>query len=297
MVSRMRRPRVAFDMNIDDGPLHPGAEVRVDLTLHPREKAEVRQGHVEITCIQTYWQQVQRYVYSRFGGYYRTSLYRYTEVLFKDSKTFVEATQLMTEMPVRKRISFVLPDGAPPTVRGGAVNIQWGIAASVDVAKKRDLHLNADLMVSMRQPPASSGAGLDPMARAEATFEQGTMSLTVPSEPVRAGDTITGTLQLNTRQSLSLRQVRVELERREVAGHRGWSGLMDQQVLEESPDLGAGQVREWRYRLQVPAGPWPTIQTARSGLEWRVRAVLDRRAKGDPVVEAAVGVHTGPDRV
>ncbi len=297
MVSRLRRPKVAFDMKIDDGPLYPGDEVHLDLTLHPREKAEVRQGHVEITCLQTYWQQVRRYVYSRYGGYYRTSLYRYTEVLFKDSQTFVQATQLMTEMPLRKGNTFVLPDGAPPTVHGGAVNIHWGIAASVDVAKKRDLHLNTDLMVSTRQPPASSGAELEPMARTEATFEQGTMSLSVPSGPVRAGDTITGTLQLNLREGLSLREVRVELARLEIAGHRSWSGVMDQQVIEESPDLGAGRVHEWRYRLQVPAGPWPTIQTSRSSLEWRVRAVLDRRGKSDPVVEAAVGVHTGPDRV
>ena len=293
MVSHMRRPKVAFDMNVDEGPLYPGDQVQVDLTLHPRERAEVRRGHVELTCAQSYWQQVRRYVYSRYGGYYRTTLHRVTEVLFRDSKAFIEATQLLAEMPVRKRIGFVLPPDAPPTVTGGLVNIQWAVNASVDVAKKRDLHLHANVTVSTPQPQAGSGR----TDRAEERFEQGTMTLAVPGEPVRAGDVISGTLQLQMRDRLALRQVRVQLQRYEAAGHRSSAGLVDQQALEDNPTVEAGHMREWRYRLTVPAGPWPTIHTDRSQLEWQVRAVLDRRGKGDPVIEAPVVVHTGPDRV
>ena len=291
MVSRMRRPKVAFDMKLDKGPFYPGDELNVELTLHPRQKAEVRRGMVEIVCIQTYWELVRRYVYSRYGGYYRTRLYRFNNVLFSDSKPFIEATELRTEMPVRNRITFTLPPEASPSVIGGAVNIQWVLKASVDVAKRRDLHQKADLIVSTPQPPAGS----DVMAQAEATFDHGTMSLSMPSNPVRAGDTIQGTLRLQIRERLSPRQVRVELVRLEMAGHRSWSGLIDQQVLEDGPSFEAGQVREWRFRLQVPSGPCPTIETDRSRLEWRVRGVLDIRAKSDPTVEAAVQVHTGPD--
>ncbi len=290
MVSRMRRPKVAFDMQLDKGPFYPGDKLNVVLTLDPRQKAEVRGGMVEITCIQTYWELVRRYVYSRYGGYYRTNLYRFNTILFNDSKPFIEATELRADMPVRKRVTFALPPEAPPTVIGGAVNIQWILKASVDVAKRRDLHQKADLVVSTPQPPISS----DPMDRAEATFDHGTMSLTMPSAPVRAGDTIQGTLRLQIRDRLSPRQVRVELVRGELAGHRSWSGLIDQQVLEDGPALEAGQVREWRYRLQVPSGPWPTIEMDRSRVEWRVRGVLDLRGKSDPTVEAAVRVHTGP---
>ena len=290
MISRMRRPKVAFELKIDKGPFYPGDELNVELNLRPRQNAEVRGGMVEIICIETYWQQIRRYVYSRYGGYYRTRLYRFNNILFKDSKPFIEATELRAEMPVRKRVTFALPSEALPTVIGGAVNIQWSLKASVDVAKRRDLHEQADLVVSTPQPPAGS----DLTARAEATFDHGTMSITMPSDPVRVGETIQGTLRLQIRERLSPRQVRVELERGELAGHRGWSGLFDQQVLEDGPTFDAGQVREWRYRLQVPSGPWPTIETNRSRVEWRVRGVLDIRAKSDPTVEGAVQVHTGP---
>ena len=143
MISRMRRPKVAFDLKLDRGPFYPGDKLTIELNLNPRQNAEVRGGMVEITCIETYWQQVRRYVYSRYGGYYRTRLYRFNNILFNDSKPFIEATELRTEIPVRKRVTFALPPEAPPTVIGGAVNIQWSLKASVDVAKRRDLHEQA----------------------------------------------------------------------------------------------------------------------------------------------------------
>ena len=293
VIPHMRRPKVAFGMKVADESFMPGSEVELELSLHPRQKAEVRGGQAELTCTQTYWERVQHYVYSRYGGYYRTRLHRLTEILYRDSEPFMEATELMAESPIRKRVRFALPQDAPPTVRGGVVNISWWLKASVDVAKRRDLHQEAELFVSMPEPARVEGVDSDAMARAESTFDQGAMSLAVPSAPVRAGEIVSGTLRLEMREGLTPRQIRIELERVELAGHQSWSGLIDQQVLDDNPNLEGGGVREWRYRLQVPQGPWPTIQTNHSQVEWRVRGILDQRMKGDPTVVGSIQVHTG----
>ena len=293
VIPHMRRPKVAFGMKILNESLMPGSEVELELSLHPRQKAEVRGGHVELTCTQTYWQQVQRYVYTRYGGYYRTQLHRMTEIVYRDSATFIEAMELIAESPVRKRVRFTLPQDAPPTVRGGAVNIHWRLKASVDVVKRRDLHQEVEVLVSWPEPARAEGVDPDAMAQAESTFDQGTMSLTVPSAPIRAGDVVSGKLRILMSEGLTPRQVRIELERFEVAGHHSWTGLIDQQVLADNPELQEGGAREWRYRLQVPQGPCPTIQTNRSQVEWRVRGILDRRMKGDPTVAGAFDVYTG----
>ncbi|MCH7553431.1 MAG: hypothetical protein IIC82_05500, partial [Chloroflexi bacterium] len=178
VIPHMRRPKVAFGMKIPDESLMPGSEVELELSLLPRQKAEVRGGHVELTCTQTYWQQVRRYVYTRYGGYYRTQLHRMTEIVYRDSATFIEAMELIAESPVRKRVRFTLPQDAPPTVRGGAVNIHWRLKASVDVVKRRDLHQEVEVLVSWPEPARAEGVDPDAMAQAESTFDQGTMSLT-----------------------------------------------------------------------------------------------------------------------
>ena len=293
LIPHMRRPKVAFEMKIADASFMPGSEVELELSLHPRRKAEVRSGHAELTCIQTYWERVQYYVYSRYGGYYRTRLHRLTETVYRDSAPFIEAMELVAELPVRKRVRFVLPQEAPPTVRGGVVNIGWWLKASVDVVKRRDLHQEAELFVSRPEPARVEGVGSKAMAQVESTFDQGAMSLALPSAPVRAGDVVSGTFRLQMREALAPRQVRIELERSELAGDHGWTGVIDQQVLEDNPDLEAGGRREWRYRLRVPQGPWPSIQTNRSQVEWRVRGIVDQRLKTDPTVVGPFQVHTG----
>ena len=206
VIPHMRRPKVAFEMKSADKSFMPGSEVEVELSLYPRQKAEVRGGHVELTCIQTYWERVQQYVYSRYGGYHRTRLQRLTETVYHDSAPFLEASELLAELPVRKRVRFVLPQDAPPTVRGGVVNIRWWLRASVDVAKRRDLHQDAEIVVSMPEPTRVEGVGAGAMAQAESTFDQGTMSLAVPSMSVPTGDVVSGILRLQIRGGLTPRR-------------------------------------------------------------------------------------------
>ncbi len=293
MIPHMRLPKVAFEMKFADGPIIPGSELKLELSLHPRQRAEVRGGHVELTCTQTYWERVQRYVYSRYGGYYRIQLQRFTELVYQDSAPFIEATELVAQLPIRKQVRFVLPGDVPPTVKGNVVNISWRLRATVDVAKRRDLHQEAELFVSWPEPARAEGVGSRGMAEAESTFDQGAMSLSVPSGPVRAGDVVSGKLRLQVREGLTPRQVRIELERFEMAGYQSRTGVIDRQVLDDNPNLLAGGVTEWRYRLQVPQGPCPTIRTNRSHVEWRLRGIVDQRLKSDPSVVGLLQVHTG----
>lgn len=195
--------------------------------------------------------------------------------------------------------TFTIPANAPPS-SGGAV--RWQVSAVVDRERGRDKVERTELSVR-------HGAEGLPTARAPQQFEDG---LTLDDVPVavRAGDTLSGHLTVNTSKDVSVTAVRIRLHRKvtytaaatndgslfaggDTLGYYVFAG--SNQIKEESKaaeidlsgkrEFSAGSVEQLPFSIEVPNNGTATTAHNFARVEWRLEAVLDRRMRDDLAVD------------
>ena len=99
-----------------------------------------------------------------------------------------------------------------------------------------------------------------------------------------------GSLRAEMLQDVGVSEVRVELVRIEKFGSVQRDHTVDRVVLEPEASLPAGQIREWRFRLNVGKVSAPSLKTDKSSVRWLVKGVLSRKMGRDLRVEREIGV-------
>ena len=128
----------------------------------------------------------------------------------------------------------------------------------------------------------------------EFTFDECTLTLTVPSAPLRAGDIIEGLFSCLASRALDSSSVRVQIERRERAGDKGKTVVGDQVSPQEKFQTPVGGTQEWPFRLSVPRAIVPTKSGGATQVAWRFKGIIDRGRNGDLSVEGPIEVFTVP---
>jgi hypothetical protein len=274
MLSRFRRPKADISLEVSDEPYWPGDKVDVRVSLLPRDSFYVREGRIELVCIETY------YLHFSEGE----PIKRKRE-LSRTEAPFLSETRVVEGLPCGGRGIISVPPEAPPTIKGDIAEISWQVRAAVDVAGTRDIHQSRDITV-LCQAPAPS-----PPGAAEETFDQCTLSLSLSSTTVGEGETLQGRFRVRLRQDLSVQGIRVELACQEKAKDKEVTTVKDLMLLKNQEVLAAGQVLEWPLRLHVPRHRLPSTKVHTTLVTWRVKGILDRSMREDLQVEQLITVY------
>jgi hypothetical protein len=275
MISILKKPKAAIALNVSGDPFHPGSTVNVEITVSSMESFTVRSRTVELSCTEVYWQIVS----TGKSTYHQKRRHK----LLKVKEPFLGSTDFTLGMSTRELVKFTIPEDLPPTVCGKTVNISWQLKASLDVVNKRDIQAKHELNVS---PIAIAVAVmedsyLDFPNKTKASSDNGELIMALASKSGIGGGTLRGSLEAIMKKTMSVDEIRVELEVKESAGTRSSKVVADAVPFGEKVSLTGGGYRKWSFELKIPDTPPPTVQTKKSSVAWAIKGIFDKRLKRD----------------
>ncbi len=179
-------------------------------------------------------------------------------------------------------LELVLPSDAPPSVPD---MVEWKVRAVVD------RKLAADAVAEQPLHVAPDPAALASWAERTPRLQPGSpVSLQVAERVARPGAELTGEIVVRAGgEPVQARCLRVDL----VRHRRERADIEDQRtcasaVLVEEVQVEPGQTQQAAFRLRVPGDAQPSARAQNNEQHWYVRAVLDRKLRGDWTAEVEV---------
>ena len=287
MFSWFRKPKANMSVQISGSPFSVGSIIHARVSVDPLATIDIHKGTIQLVCRELFW----KAEITTSGG---NATVKQTDFMHREVRTFLNGETLAPE-PSHYEIDFPVPPNGQPTIQGELASVIWSVEATLEVAGSRNLEWQQDLEVLTI---SESGAGVNreagPDTAVETTLDECSLTLTMPSAPVRAGDTIEGVFSCLASRAFDSSSVRVQIERRERAGDKGKTVVGDQVTLQEKFQASAGGTQEWPFRLSVPSSIVPTKSGGATQVAWRVKGIIDRGRKGDLSVESPVEVFTAP---
>ena len=290
MLSRFRRPAADFRVELSETTLRPGDELRVRMSLIPRDGFQVRRGTVVIECVESYVELSPGMNTGRYST--GTQRLKGTRILYRHEEVIIDDGRMRRGLPFYADFDWVVPSDALPTVIGESrdvfdVGIVWTVTTSLDVAGARDFNDRQQLTLgSARAAPDEEP---EPIVR-EMADDECKMTLTIASGEYGCWEMVEGTLRAEILQDLDVTEVRAELVRVEAFGYDGDDFLAGRVRLEASAELRQGGTREWRFRFETGEVYAPSLSTDYSSVRWLVRCVLARRMRLDTRIEQEIRV-------
>lgn len=170
-------------------------------------------------------------------------------------------------------LRLLVPTGAPPTVAG---IVQWKVRATVDRTAGPPDEAAADVAVA--STVAAAGAELQAGTVWDDQFE-----IRIDGgQAFRAGGTVTGTVVVTPKKSLSLNRVRLELHahRADRGGIKHVTSVAKADVTGKTK-LDGGVRRELPFALPVPADALPSFVADNNRLDHRLTLSADRKLRTD----------------
>ncbi len=290
MLSGFRRPAADFRVELSETALRPGDELRVRVSLIPRDGFQVRRGTIVIECVESY-------VMISPGmntGRYSTGTQRLkgTQILYRHEELIIENGRMRRGLPFYADFDWVVPSDALPTVIGESrdvfdVGIAWTVTSSLDVAGARDFHDRQQLTLGSARTAVDEEP--EPIVR-DIADDECRMTLTIDSGKYSGWEMVEGTLRVEILQDMDVSEVRAELVRIESFGYDGDDFLEGRIRLEGDSELRQGETREWRFQLETGEVYAPTVSADYSSVTWLVRCVLARRLRFDSRIEQEIWV-------
>ena len=283
-------------MRANEGPIHVGSAFNVTVTLVPNEDLYIRSSRVELLTAETIWKgRVEE-----MGVYQK----RQTAQQVYKSESFLSDTEVLSGIPYQLDLSFSVPAGSPPTVKGQIVEISWMLRGTADVAPSAEKSPRGFNRIEQKEwisvGPALRSDTLDSLEESTASHERkGRCIVSLSCLPGRIGEALNGTLTADVWQDLNVNEVRLELGHVEEAGDKGETTIVSRQVLQKKAPLLADEIYQWPFQIQVPVGQLPTLKTQRGAyVQWFVRGslrfgVLPRLLGADINVYQTVHVDSG----
>ena len=315
MLISQNLPQADLQVAMTEGPAYPGSVLRAQVSLLPRDNFHVSRGQVELVR-----REILSYEELRLSGPATTprlgrrgggTLKRLGPQVVQ-RKAFLSDTEVSDGVSYQDEVALIIPDDASPTAKGKITEITWELRATVAVAREGPLASGPSTVLGLNdsvirgkslevvvfappgQQPSATPAPWSPLNTAEASFNQCTLSLYLPSLQVKNGATLNGILRAQMRQSLNPREVRVELVCWERSGTKQKETTDVRLVLDAGVPLETDGAPEWPFSLPVPERLLPSLSTGSSFVGWHVRGVLDRRVRSDLTVGQPIQVYTGP---
>jgi Protein of unknown function (DUF2510) len=281
------------ELSIDRTDFHPGDPVTARVVVGGGADDRIQGGRVELAYENRYLDEERSYNSS--SGSSTTHTVTRTE-------TVVAASQPLPggpDAPVahgEHAVTLVFPPESPPSAHepdGFGWLVRWEVRAILDRRMAFDPDASQEVIVRSRSGQFASWAQSAPVAKSD----ECPMGLDLSTRLLRPGEGASGELTITPRESFKGRCVRVQFERRrtdtpdDITRTETIPGV----ELAGPTSFEAGQTQRFPFELQLPLGVPPCFVTGKSHLHWFVEGVVDRRLRGDHVVEAEVVVYTGAD--
>ena len=290
------RSRAKVKILPDKNALLPGESLGVTLRISGKKAFAVNEGRMELLCENEYIYKQLRHHHNRDGDSYTTTeRKRATDRIKTDVQRFLEGIQITPGSQTEHRLSLRLPGNVPPSGRGAITKVEWKIKATLEIPGALDIVEEVPITVLPQAPSVLPGSG----SVGEFSGDCG-MELVLPAVSFGPAERIEGKLTVTPQEDLEARALRVELVRREIVTRGVGNKRETVEALEtfaENLDLGAWVPQEHLLGLTLPEKiSCPSLRTRQSQVEWWMRAVVDRPAALDCVVEQPINLHTGPGK-
>ena len=290
MLSRFRQPAADFRVELNESAVRPGDELRVRVSLNPRDGFQVRRGTVVIECVESYVE----FSPSMNTGRYGTGRQRLkgSRILYRHEEVIIDDGRMRRGLPFYADVDWTVPSDAVHTVTGESrdvfeVGIAWTVTTALDVAGARDFNDRQQLTIGSARTAQDEEP--EPIVR-EMADDECKLTLTLASGTYSGWEEVEGSLRAEMLQDMDVSEVRAELVRIESFGYDGDEFLAGRVRLEGDTKLRQGRVREWHLRLETGEVYAPTVSTDYSSVTWLVRGVLARRMRLDTRIEQAIRV-------
>ena len=166
---------------VEDRQYLPGDTVELEVSLTPEGSFYVREGRVELVCVETTYRAGEE------GGYDTIP-----HVWWQSAASFLHEENVLKRQSYGKTFKFTLPSDAPPSLQVGAdeqscANISWRVQVSLDIAGAQDFHQRREIVVLPLVPEPTT-----PVPKEE-VLDQCAAWLSLSSMTVRGGETFSET--------------------------------------------------------------------------------------------------------
>jgi hypothetical protein len=196
--------------------------------------------------------------------------------------------------PGEHTVTLTFPPESPPSAHepeGFGHLVRWEVRAILDRKMAFDPDAKQEVTVFSRPEQYASWAQSAPVPKSD----ECPMGLELSTRALRPGEGLTGELTITPRESAKARAIRIQFERRrtDTPDDITRTETIEGPQLAGKTDLEAGQTLRFPFEMGLPVGVPPNFLTGKSHLHWYVEGIVDRRMRGDFVVEAEIVVYTG----
>jgi hypothetical protein len=232
----------------------PGEDLEVAITIDAPARTAVQEGRLDLRLRATY-------------GVHESRPRR--EDLVSERVQFLPAGDVEAgerTVPVTLRI----PEGVPSAFEGDLLRLEWGVAATLALPRRRDVHASATLHVVGDPPAAALGAP----AVTAAALPWGEAFLAVEPQVARQGDTLGLVVDIRASSAAtpSLRADLRHVEEVQIGGRTATDvDVYGSVEIVAGGPFAAGQNERFTAALEVPAQPSvPTTTLAGASARWEV---------------------------
>jgi hypothetical protein len=278
-------------MAVDRTDFHPGDSVTAHVVVAGEPDKRVQGGRVEIACVNRFLQEERDYNSSS-----RTTN---TRTVTREEAAVVAWQPLPggPQGPVafgEHTVTLTFPPDAPPTAfepEGFGDMVRWEVRAILD--RKMAFDPDATQVVTVYSRPEQYGhwGAAPPVAKSS----ECPMGLDLSARVLRPDEQLTGVLRITAAESIKGRSARVQLERRrtDTPDNIHKTETLAGVELAKEVRLDAGESATYPFQIPLPRGVPPSFAAHKSNMHWFVEGVVDRKLRGDFVVEAELVVYTG----
>ena len=251
MFSWFRKPKANMLVQISGSPFSLGSIIHARVSIDPLATIDIRKGTIRLVCRERFW----KAEITTSGG---NGTIKHNDSIYREVQTFLNG-ETIAPGSSHYEMDFPVPPSGHPTIQGELASVTWSIEATLEVAGTRNLEWQQDVEVlTFSENGADVNREAGPDTAVETQLDECSLTLTMPSAPFRAGDTIEEVFSCLASRAFDSSSVRVQIERRERAGDKGKTVVGDQVNLQEKFQTTAGGTQEWFFRLSVPGNIVPT---------------------------------------
>lgn len=193
------------------------------------------------------------------------------------------------------RVSFGLPADTPPTGEGEITGVSWAVGGFLDASGGPGVGVETPLTVLSTRATYEKRAGRE---QEPGSSPKAGMKFRLGGRDFRAGGRIEGGLVVTPREAFEVREVRVELVRRELVLRDDGNHHETVEARETVADrvrFGPRTSQGYPFALLVPGDlSCPCSETAHTYVGWFLRGTLDRGPRQDHTVEQELNVFGEP---
>jgi hypothetical protein len=182
----------------------------------------------------------------------------------------------------------------PELARGRIIDSTWRLEATIGVPGSVDASADAPIRV---YAPRDRHAGRTTHPPEDGTGGKAAIELRVDDPHARLGGRLTGTVAIRGIESVEVEGIRVELVAHEhvrVSDEKHSWSVDPRQELAGATALSPGDVLSFAFALDVPQDVPASLHAPEGSIVWSVRAVLDRKRRGDLHLAHEVNVYDEP---